>query len=88
MLFMALLAVVCAGAPWLSIFYLFPIMLYGIAHNGLRFSMFWVFLGLVFAQGRYGAGSGTRAVRPSAVAQRRPGRVSLLGSGGSGQPPP
>jgi hypothetical protein len=64
MLFMALLVIVCAGAPWLSIFYLFPIMLFGLTHNGLRFSMFWVFLGLIFAQGHYGAGSGTRAARP------------------------
>jgi O-antigen ligase len=34
--------------------YLVPPMLYGIANMGVRFSLFWVFLGLVFGVARYG----------------------------------
>jgi hypothetical protein len=64
MLFMALLAVVFVGAPWTSILYLFPVMLFGVTHNGMRFSMFWVFLGLVFAQSHYGAVRAPPADRP------------------------
>lgn len=37
---------------WSTWFYLFGLMLYGIAHMGLRDSLFWFFLALVFAQGR------------------------------------
>jgi len=58
MLFLGLLAVILAGAPWTTVSYLLPIMLYGLSHNGLRFSLLWVFFGLVFAQGHYGAKSG------------------------------
>jgi hypothetical protein len=32
-------------------------MLYGITHMGLRFSEFWIYLGLVYAQARYGRAS-------------------------------
>ena len=54
-LFMLLLLTVFGGAPWPSVFYLVPIMMYGITHMGLRFSLFWVFIGLAYAQARYGA---------------------------------
>ena len=30
------------------------IMLFGVTNNGLRSSEFWIFLGLVYARGRYG----------------------------------
>lgn len=69
-LFLALLAVVFVGAPWTSILYLLPSMLYGIAHNGLRFSLFWVFLGMVLAQARHGAG---RVPARAPAGARRPG---------------
>lgn len=52
-LFLVLLALIFTVGPWTNVAYLVPIMLYGITHNGLRFSLFWVFLGLVFAHGRY-----------------------------------
>lgn len=51
-LFAALLVVVFATTPK-RVVYLIPIMLYGLTHMGLRDSLFWVFLGLVYAQGRY-----------------------------------
>jgi hypothetical protein len=70
MLFLALLVVVFVGAPWPSILYLLPSMLYGIAHNGLRFSLFWVFLGMVLAQARHGAG---RVPARAPAGARRPG---------------
>jgi hypothetical protein len=62
-LFALLLFVIFARAPLASLAYLGPIMLYGITHMGLRFSLFWVFLGLVYAQARYGTWG-----RPAAAA--------------------
>jgi hypothetical protein len=53
-LFGLLLFVIFAKAPLASIAYLGPVMLYSITHMGLRFSIFWVFLALVYAQARYG----------------------------------
>jgi hypothetical protein len=52
--FGVLLAVVFLRAPVRSSLYMLPIMLYGVTHMGLRFSLFWVFLGLVYAEARYG----------------------------------
>lgn len=53
-LFGTLLFVIFVRAPLASIAYLGPVLLYSITHMGLRFSIFWVFLGLVYAQARYG----------------------------------
>ena len=53
-LFGLLLFVIFARAPLASVAYLAPVMLYSITHVGIRFSEFWVFLGLVYAQSRYG----------------------------------
>ena len=53
-LFGLLLFVIFGRAPLASIVYLVPIMMYGITHTGTRFSEFWIFLGLVYAQARYG----------------------------------
>ncbi len=61
-LFAALIIVVCAAAPK-SMLYLVPIMLYGLTHMGLRFSLFWVFIGLVYAQGRYARPAATGLAR-------------------------
>jgi hypothetical protein len=41
-----------------------PIMMYGVTHTGTRFSEFWIFLGLVYAQSRFGSTWG----RPAAAA--------------------
>jgi hypothetical protein len=54
-LFGLLLVVIFARAPLASIAYLGPVMLYSITHVGVRFSEFWVFLALVYAQARYGS---------------------------------
>jgi hypothetical protein len=73
-LFATLIVVVCAAAPK-NVLYLIPIMLYGLTHMGLRFSLFWVFLGLVYAQGRYArpvAADATRACRAEPFATRAP----------------
>jgi hypothetical protein len=62
-LFGMLLFVIFVRAPLASVAYLGPVMLYSITHMGLRFSIFWVFLGLVYAQARYGTWG-----RPTAAA--------------------
>jgi hypothetical protein len=53
-LFGLLTLVVFGRAPLASISYLVPIMMYGVTHTGVRFSEFWIFLGLVYAQSRFG----------------------------------
>lgn len=52
-LFGALLLAVFRRAPWAHVLYFAPIALYGLTHMGLRFSEFWLFLGLVYAQAHY-----------------------------------
>jgi hypothetical protein len=54
-LFGLLLLVIFGRAPLASIAYLGPVMLYSVTHVGVRFSEFWIFLGLVYAQARYGS---------------------------------
>jgi hypothetical protein len=53
-LFALLLFVVFSRAPLASIAYFGPVMLFSITHVGIRSSEFWVYLGLVYAQARYG----------------------------------
>jgi len=53
-LFGLLLFVIFGRAPLASIAYLGPVMLYSVTHVGVRFSEFWIFLALVYAQARYG----------------------------------
>jgi hypothetical protein len=53
-LFAILMLVIFGRAPPASIAYLMPVMMYSITHVGIRFSEFWVFLGLVYAQSRFG----------------------------------
>ncbi len=52
-LFLALMFVIFRNAPLPSLLYMAPIMAFGLTHQGLRFSEFWVFVGLVYAQARY-----------------------------------
>jgi O-Antigen ligase len=47
-LFLALLVVVFRPAPLAHALYSLPIWMYGMTHQGLRDTMLWVFLGLVF----------------------------------------
>ena len=53
-LFATLMLAIFGRAPAASIAYLVPVMMYSVTHMGLRFSEFWVFLGLVYAQSRFG----------------------------------
>lgn len=52
-LFLALLAVVFRRAPLAHALYSLPIWMYGMTHQGLRDTMLWVFLALVFGLARY-----------------------------------
>lgn len=51
-LFGLLLFVLMRRADWFRMSLLLPVMIYGIAQQGVRFSMFWTFLALVFALSR------------------------------------
>lgn len=62
-LFAVLLAFVVSRASWTIQVFLLPILLYGVTHMGLRESLFWVFLGLVYAQARYGQAGHPSAFR-------------------------
>jgi hypothetical protein len=63
-LFGLLLFVIFGRAPLASIAYLGPVMLYSVTHVGVRFSEFWIFLALVYAQARFGTW-GAPTVAPS-----------------------
>jgi hypothetical protein len=64
-LFVTLLAVIFWRAPLAHALYSLPIWAYGITHQGLRDTMLWVFLGLVFGLAHYGRSSDRqRAARP------------------------
>lgn len=84
-LFLALLWVVFARAPWPSVVYLAAIMMYGITHNGIRFSLFWVFLALVYARSRFGNDVAVRRV-PSAYAPQPTPTALTTRRGGPAQP--
>lgn len=47
-LFLRFLTGVFKGASWLDLLYFVPIFVYSITHQGLRDTLFWVFLGTVF----------------------------------------
>ncbi|MGH6897904.1 MAG: hypothetical protein ACREJ5_15390 [Geminicoccaceae bacterium] len=68
-LFGLLLFVIFGRAPLASIAYLGPVMLYSVTHVGVRFSEFWIFLALVYAQARFGTW-GAPTVAPSSDAAR------------------
>jgi hypothetical protein len=70
--FCGLLAMVFRQAPRRHMLYSLPIWAFGMTHQGLRDTMLWVFLGLVFGQAHYGR---TR----SPVAARRPASGAGLG---------
>lgn len=52
--FLAMLWSIFGRAAWQLRLYFIPVVLYGLTHQGLRFSLLWVFLGLVIAQATYG----------------------------------
>jgi hypothetical protein len=67
-LFAMMMLVIFGRAPLASIAYLVPVMMYSITHVGIRFSEFWVFLGLVYAQSRFGS-QGHRSATESGSAR-------------------
>jgi hypothetical protein len=54
-LFGLVLWIVFRHAPLSNMAYFIPIMMYGVTHNGIRFSELWIFLALVYVQRRYGS---------------------------------
>lgn len=52
-LFVAMLAMVFRRAPLAHLLYSLPIWAYGMTHQGLRTTMLWIFLGLVFGLAHY-----------------------------------
>jgi hypothetical protein len=69
--FSVFLLVVFSRASWFSYAYFCPIMIYGVTHMGLRETMFWIFLALVYVQSRsaqsdakIGAPASSPSVRP------------------------
>ena len=52
-LFLLLLWLIFRHAELRYFVYFVPICLYGLTHQGLRFTLLWIFLGLVFARTRY-----------------------------------
>jgi hypothetical protein len=82
-LFLALLAVVFRRAPLAHMLYSLPIWSYGLTHQGLRDTMLWVFLGMVFGLSHY-----VRSASPRAVAgayrgvERGPGLLAGSQMGG------
>jgi hypothetical protein len=62
--FMTMIVIVFRRAPWRHLLYFMPIAFYGLTHQGLRFSMLWVFFGLVFGLAHSGDFAPSRAVRP------------------------
>jgi hypothetical protein len=65
-LFLSLLALVFWRAPLAHALYSLPIWMYGITHQGLRDTMLWVFLGLVFGLAHYGRSSAEQGARQPA----------------------
>jgi hypothetical protein len=60
-LFLSLVALVFWRAPLAHALYSLPIWAYGMTHQGLRDTMLWVFLGLVFGLAHYGRSSVRRS---------------------------
>jgi hypothetical protein len=52
-LFLLLLWLIFRPAELRYFVYFVPVCLYGLTHQGLRFTLLWIFLGLVFARTRY-----------------------------------
>lgn len=76
-LFLALLAVVFRRAPLAHMLYSLPIWAYGMTHQGLRESMLWVFLGMVFGLAHYARSASPLAVSGGyPVVERGPGLLT------------
>jgi hypothetical protein len=71
-LFLALLVVVFRRAPLTHALYSLPIWMYGMTHQGLRDTMLWIFLGLVFGLAHYGCSVDRRAAAQPASNDTEP----------------
>ena len=92
--FMMMLAILFRSAPWRHLWYFLPIALYGLTHQGLRFSMLWVFFGLVFGLARsdgWATGRGESSERATGSPSRPRHRLlenrRITGPAGSDQTP-
>jgi hypothetical protein len=74
-LFFGLLVMVFRRAPLACMLYSLPIWAYGLTHQGLRDTMLWVFLGMVFGMAHYVWAQGPAADSDSTGAERAPPRV-------------
>jgi hypothetical protein len=70
--FLAILWASFRHAPRRYLFYFIPIALYGLTHQGLRFSLFWVFLGLVIGVSRYRSSARVPTTIPPDAARAEP----------------
>ena len=57
--------VVFRSSPRINLFYFGLIMLYGVTHMGMRDTMLWIFLGLVYVQGMAEDSSPNETVTPA-----------------------
>jgi hypothetical protein len=64
-LLLAFFFVVFQSSPRINLFYFGLIMLYGVTHMGMRDTMLWIFLGLVYVQGVAEESSPDEAVTPA-----------------------
>jgi hypothetical protein len=69
-LFLLVLWIIFRRAPPRYLVYFVPVCLYGITHQGLRFTQFWIFLALVFCSAQYGAKPPARLQQPSSAFEK------------------
>lgn len=48
-LFFSVLFFVCYNSPIIYSFYMIPLMMYGVTHNGMRYTLFWILLAFIAA---------------------------------------
>ena len=70
-LFIVLLVLIFRHALVRHLLYFIPIAFYGLAHQGLRFSTFWVFLGLVYGVAQWQRGASRSPADAAAPARSR-----------------
>jgi hypothetical protein len=81
-LFGLLLVSVFRRAPWGHVLLLVPIGLYGLTHQGLRFTLFWIFLGLVVAMSERARQGDVGSARQRPATWLTSGREGMVRRGG------
>lgn len=51
-LFLAIIYMVCKRSKWRASYLIFFILFYGLTHNGIRNTLFWILMGLAIGEGR------------------------------------